>query len=226
MEGLKLVEKVFYPILFCLLGVAIYYSRTDLAYFESVIVADDGLFQNIIFFTILFASIMCFYRASILKPFRGSLFSGCQIILGFVFFIFSMDEISWMQRIFHYATPGFFQTHNVRGQMNFHHLVIGGFYINNIVFTLAIKILATLYFLILPFLYPRYERVRNFVNRFAIPLPRYTQTTVYVILGLFVNLIHSEFYYVVFELGFYWLLVLMMYNPLNDEVFSRKTLNR
>jgi hypothetical protein len=47
---------------------------------------------------------------------------------------------------------------------------------------------------------------------------------VYVILGLLVHLIHSEFFYVVFELGFYWLLVLMMYNPLNDEVFLRKTL--
>ena len=110
--------------------------------------------------------------------------------------------------------------------MNFHHLVIAGFYVNNIVFTLAIKVLATLYFLILPFLYPRKERVKYFINRFAIPLPRYTQTTVYVIMGLLVNLIHSEFNYVGFELGFYWLLVLMMYNPLNDEVFSRRTLNR
>ena len=169
---------------------------------------------------------MCFDRASILQPFRGSLVAVCQVLMGIVFFIFSMDEISWMQRIFHYATPAFFQTYNIRGQMNFHHLVINGFYINNIVFTLAVKILATLYFLILPFLYPRYERVKNFVNRFAIPLPRYTQTTVYVILALFVQLIHSEYYYVVFELGFYWLLVLMMYNPLNDDVFSRKTLNR
>ena len=223
---MRSIEKVLYPVLFLLLGIAIYYSRTNMIYFESVIVADDGLFQHIIFFTILFASFMCFYRASILKPFRGSLFAACQVILGIIFLIFSMDEISWMQRIFHYATPSFFQTHNIRGQMNFHHLVINGFYINNLVFTLTIKIVATLYFLILPFLYPRRERIKRFVNRFAIPLPRYTQTAVYVLLGLFVNLIHSEYYYVVFELGFYWLLVLMMYNPLNDDVFSRKTLNR
>jgi len=226
MRDLKLLEKIMYPILFFLLGLAIYHSRSDMAYFESVIVSDDGLFQGIIFFTILFASIMCFYRASILQPFRGSLFATCQVLMGIIFFVFSMDEISWMQRIFNYATPTFFQTHNIRGQMNFHHLVIAGFYVNNIVFTLAIKVLATLYFLILPFLYPRKERVKYFINRFAIPLPRYTQTTVYVIMGLLVNLIHSEFNYVVFELGFYWLLVLMMYNPLNDEVFSRRTLNR
>ncbi len=226
MGAIKLVEKVFYPILFCLLGFAIYYSRVNVEYFESVIVSDDGIFQNIIFFTILFASLMCFYRASILKPFRGGLFSACQVLVGILFFLFAMDEISWMQRIFNFATPAFFQTHNIRNQFNFHHLVINGFYINNLVFTLAIKILATLYFLILPFLYPRKEEVRNFVNKFAIPLPRYTQTSVYILLAILVNLIHSEFYYVVFELGFYWLLVLMMYNPLNDEVFKRKTLVR
>jgi hypothetical protein len=225
-KNLKLIEKVFYPVLFCLLGIAIYYSRTNMVYFESVIVADDGIFQKIIFFTIFFASVMCFYRASILKPFRGSLFAVSQIFLGVIFFIFSMDEISWMQRIFHFASPLFFQSHNIRGQMNFHNLTINGFYVNDLVFTLAIRILATLYFLILPFLYPRYVEVRNFVNRFAIPLPRYTQTAVYVLLAFSVHLIHSKFYYVVFELGFYWLLVLMMYNPLNDDVFSRKTLNR
>jgi len=223
---LRLLEKILYPILIMLLFVAIYYSRTNLAYFESVIVADDGPFQIIIFCTILFASIMCFYRASILKPFRGSLFSGCQVVLGIIFFCFAMDEISWMQRIFNFATPAFFLEHNTRGQMNIHHLVIYGFNINNLVFTLNIKILATLYFLILPFLYTRRPRVKNFVNRFAIPLPRYTQLAVYILLAVFVQFIHSEFSYVVFQLGFYWLLVLMMYNPLNDEVFTRKTLNR
>ena len=152
LENLKLAERIFYPIVFFLLGMAIYYSRTNMTYFESVIVADDGLFQHIIFFTILFASLMCFYRASILKPFRGSLFATCQVILGIIFFIFAMDEISWMQRIFHFATPEFFLEHNMKGQMNFHHLVIAGFYINNIIFTLTIKLIATLYFIILPFL--------------------------------------------------------------------------
>jgi hypothetical protein len=226
MQGLKLIEKIFYPILFILLGIAIYYSHTNMTYFESVIIPDDGIFQKIIFVTILYASVMCFARASMLKPFRGSLFAACQVCLGILFFTFAMDEVSWLQRIFHFSTPAFFQAYNIRGQMNFHHLVINGFYVNALVFTLGIKIVATLYFLILPFLYPRKEKVRKIVNRFAIPLPRYTQTSVYILLAVLVHLIHSQFYYVVFELGFYWLLVLMMYNPLNEEVFCRKTLNR
>lgn len=226
LTNLKLLEKILYPIVFLLLGIAIYYSRNNMQYFESVIVADDGPFQIIIFFSILFASLMCFYRASILKPFRGSLFAGCQVLLGIMFFIFAMDEISWMQRIFNYTTPTFFLAHNIKGQMNFHHLVLFGFYVNNLVFTFSIKVFASIYFLVLPYLYPRKENVRNFFDKLAIPLPRYTQTTVYIGLAILVHFIKSDYFYVVFELGFYWLLVLMMYNPLNDDVFARKSLKR
>lgn len=215
-----------YPILIVFLTMAIYLSRKDLYYFESAMVAQDGFFQWMTFYTILFAGIMCIYRASILKPFRGGVFAACQIAFGMVFFFFALDEMSWLQRIIGFNSPEFFQIHNTRMQVNFHHLIIYGFRLNNLIFTLAIKILATLYFLILPFLYPRLERLRNFVNKFGIPLPRYTHTGAYLALAGLVALIPSEFRYVIFEFGFYWLLVLMMYNPLNDEVFSRISLVR
>ena len=110
--------------------------------------------------------------------------------------------------------------------MNIHHLVIGGFHVNDIIFTLAIKIIATLYFLILPFSYKRFDRLKSFVNRYAIPLPRYTHTAAYAVIALLMSLIPSDLRYIVFELCFYWILVLMMYNPLNDEVFSRVSLVR
>lgn len=223
---MKLFEKFMYPILIIFLLVAIYVSHNDLHYFESTMVAQDGLFQWMTFYTILFASIMCFYRASILKPFRGGVFSGCQIAFGIVFLFFAMDEMSWLQRILGYNSPEFFQRYNTRMQVNFHHLVFYGFRLNNIIFTLAIKILATIYFLVLPFLYPRIERLRTFVNRFAIPLPSYFHTGAYFVLAGLMAFIPSEFKYVIFEFGFYWLLVLMMYHPLNDEVFSRVSLVR
>ena len=223
---MKLFEKVMYPILVIFLAIAIYISRTNLYHFESEMVAEDGFFQWMIFYTILFASAMCFYRASILKPFRGNVFAGCQIIMGLIFLGFAMDEVSWLQRLIGYNSPHFFQTHNTKMQVNIHHLVIYGFYLNNIIFTLAIKVLATLYFLVLPFFYTKLERIKSFVNRFSIPLPSYTHVGAYLILASLVGLIPSEFRYVIFEFGFYWILVLMMYNPLNGEVFSRVSLVR
>lgn len=223
---MKVFEKIMYPVLIIFLFIAIYVSRTNLLYFESAMVAEDGFFQWMIFYTILFAGAMCFYRASILKPFRGTVFSACLVLTGFVFLAFAMDEISWGQRIFNFPSPHFFLLHNTKMQVNFHHLVIDGFHLNNIIFTLAIKIMATLYFLVLPFFYTKLDQIKQFVNRFAIPLPRYTQTGAYLALAALVRLIPSDFRFVIFEFGFYWILVLMMYNPLNDEVFSRRSLVR
>lgn len=215
-----------YPILVVFLIFAIYLSRTNLSYFESEMVAEDGFFQWMIFGTLIFTAVMCFYRASILKPFRGGVFASCLIVTGMIFLAFAMDEISWAQRIFDFKSPEFFLTHNTKGQLSLHHLVVFGFHINNIIFTIVIKIIATLYFLVLPFAYTKRERLKDFVNRFAIPLPRYTQTGAYLALAGLVSLIPSELKYVIFEFGFYWILVLMMYNPLNDEVFSRRSLVR
>lgn len=225
---MKLFEKIMYPMLVIFLLAAIYISRTDLFYFESAMVVDDGFFQWMIFYTLLFAGIMCFYRASILKPFRGSVFATSSIIMGIIFLVFAMDEISWGQRVFNFQSSPFFLTHNTKMQTNIHHLVMNGFHLNNIIFTLTIKIVATLYFIVMPFMYihSKYEKVKSFVNRFAIPLPRYTQTGAYLILAIMVSLIPSELRYNIFEFGFYWILVLMMYNPLNDEVFSRVSLVR
>lgn len=223
---MKVFEKIMYPLLVIFFGLAVYQSHVDLKVFESNLVGEDGFFGWMIFSTLLFASIMCIYRASILKPFRGSVFAGSSIIIGILFFCFAMDEISWAQRIIGYQSPSFFLIHNTHKQTNIHHLVLAGYHVNNFVFTLSVKIIATLYFLILPSLYPRFERLRFYVNRYAIPLPRYTHTALYLVLGLMVNFVASAFRYVIFEFGFYWILVLMMYNPLNSEVFSRRTLNR
>ncbi len=223
---MKLFEKVMYPILIILIFFYMYHARSNPTYFESQLAVEGGPLQWLIISTLFFASIMCFYRASILKPFRGGVFAACSIFTGVVFLIFAMDEMSWGQIIFNYPTPEFIRIRNALGEMNIRHLVIAGFEITDIIFTLGIKILATLYFIVLPFFYSRLEQIKNFVNRFAIPLPRYTQTAAYAVAAILMSFIPSSLRYIVFEFVFYWILVLMMYNPLNDEVFSRKSLVR
>lgn len=223
---MKIFEKLMYPVLAILIFFYMYHARNNPIYFESVLARENGPLQWLIICTLLFASMMCFYRASILKPFRGRLFATCLISFGVVFLGFALDEMSWGQIIFDYKTPEFIATRNSMGEMNIRHLVIAGFEITDIIFTLGIKILATLYFIILPFFYSRLDKIKNFVNHFAIPLPRYTQTAAYVAAAILMSFIPSDRRYIIFEFVFYWILVLMMYNPLNDEVFSRKTLVR
>lgn len=215
-----------YPILVVLIFFYMYHARNNPIYFESVLAREGGPLQWLIICTLFFASIMCFYRASILKPFRGGVFAACLVLTGIVFLIFGMDEMSWGQIVFDYKTPNFIAIRNSLGEMNIRHLVIAGFEITDIIFTLGIKILATLYFIVFPFFYSRLDNIKNFVNRFAIPLPRYTQTAAYIVAAILMSFIPSDRRYIIFEFVFYWILVLMMYNPLNDEVFSRKTLVR
>jgi hypothetical protein len=223
---LKIFEKIMYPLLVLLIAFFTYHSRVNPQYFETQLAVEGGPLHKLIIATLIFASIMCFYRASILKPFRGSLFSTCLTLAGFVFLGFALDEMSWGQLIFKYATPEFVRVRNSMGEMNIRHLVIAGFEVKDVIFTLNIKILATLYFIVLPFFYSRLDKIKLFVNRFAIPLPRYSQTGAYVVTAIMMSAIPSSLRYLVFELVFYWILVLMMYNPLNEEVFSRKSLIR
>lgn len=215
-----------YPVLVVLIFFYMYHARNNPAYFESQLAVEGGPLQWLIISTLIFASLMCFYRASILRPFRGGVFAACCVVTGIVFLIFALDEMSWGQIVFNYQTPDFIAARNSMGEMNIRHLVIAGFEITDIIFTLGIKILATLYFIVLPFFYSRLDQIKNFVNRFAIPLPRYTQTAAYALAAILMSFIPSALRYIVFELVFYWILVLMMYNPLNDEVFSRKSLVR
>ena len=223
---MKFFEKVMYPVLVVLIFFYMFHARNNPAYFETVLAVEGGSLQWLIISTLLFASAMCFYRASILKPFRGGVFAACSVFTGIVFLIFAMDEMSWGQIIFDYKTPEFIAIRNSMGEMNIRHLVIAGFEFTDIIFTLFIKILATLYFIVLPFFYSRLEKIKNFVNRFAIPLPRYTQTAAYIIAAILMSFIPSNLRHIVFEFVFYWILVLMMYNPLNEEVFSRVSLVR
>lgn len=224
---MKAFEKLMYPLLVIILIWVVYVSRTHSSYFESQLVAEDGLVSWAIFWTLLFAAFMCFYRILILTPFkRGASFYSMLAFQGITFLFFALDEVSWFQPIFNYDIPYFIKSRNALEQMNLRHLIIFGVELKDLVFTLVVKIMATLYFLILPFFYSRLEILKNNVNHFAIPLPRYSQVGAYMVLALFMLIIPSENRHIVFEFCFYWILVLMIYTPLNDEIFSRKSLVR
>ncbi len=224
---MKAFEKVMYPVLFVILTWLVYMSRAHVHYFETEVISKGGIVSWGIFWTLLFASIMCFFRSRILKPFkRGKFFTNMLILQGLMFLFFAFDEISWFQNVWHFPTPKFFLERNAMGELNFHNLVVFGFKLSDVIFTLGIKILATLYFLVLPFFYGKLQTLKNSVNQYGIPLPRYTQVGAYAILSLIMLIIPSENRYIVFEFVFYWIIVLMMYNPLNDEIFSRVSLIR
>lgn len=152
--------------------------------------------------------------------------------MGFVFVFGVGEEVSWGQRIFGFKSPQFFIDYNTQGEFNFHNLRFGktatskGFRVNRIIFGTGLGIMVAIYFLIFPVLYRKKEAFKNFINRFALPLPRNYHIIAYLILFGLVQLIPTPKKGEILEFGGCWIFLLMMFEPLNREIFSRRLDNR
>lgn len=105
-------------------------------------------------------------------------------------------------------------------------IVVAGKSVNRVLFGLVLGLIIGLYFLVAPVLYNKVEKVKVFVNRFAIPVPRLPHILCYAALLAMVQFIPGTRASEILEFGGVWIFILMIYHPLNREVFSRKTLDR
>ncbi len=201
-------------------------SHVDVTWYEGTFAREDGFVEWLTVLGLLIGCVLCFYRVSILKPFRGKLFLFCTIILGSLFFFGAGEEISWGQRIFGIQSSDFFLTHNSQGETNLHNLIVGGTKINKLIFGTILGILIGFYFLILPFLYRKIEKVKNIVNAMGVPLPKYFHIGAYLLLVLLTEFIQGGKKGEVLEFGGVWIFVLMTFVPFNREIFSRKSFDR
>jgi hypothetical protein len=92
------------------------------------------------------------------------------VVLGFIFLIGFLEEISWGQRIFDLQIPNVLSGQNLQNEINIHNLEwFQGKYI-----FLHVDSLFTLFWLtlcvIIPLLYKLYAPVRSLINRFNLPL--------------------------------------------------------
>ena len=173
---------------------------------------------------------MCIYRARILSPFRNKRFIFCLYFTAFVFFFGLMEEISWGQRIwtalFDFRVPEFFQKYNSQGETNIHNLYFGDFKINKIIFGTCLGIFIVFYFLILPVLYRKVESVKEKVDTWGLPLPRIYHIIAYICLALLAEAVGGGKKGEVLEFGGSWIVLLMLFEPYNRDIFSRKMLDR
>lgn len=201
-------------------------SHQNLGWYEGVYVKEDGFIEWMTVLGLFTGAVACFYRISILKPFRGRLFLSCLFILGCLFLFGIGEEISWGQRIFDVKSSEFFLKNNSQGETNFHNLVVGGKKINKIIFGTLLGILIGIYFLILPFLYRKVEKVKKLIDSMAIPLPKYFHIAAYLLLVVITEFIAGGKKGEILEFGGVWIFALMTIRPFNREIFSRKSFER
>ncbi|MBT3586766.1 MAG: hypothetical protein HN509_17780 [Halobacteriovoraceae bacterium] len=222
----KILEHLSFLLIFTLVGLGVYYSRTDLAYYEGTFVREDGLIEWLTVTALFIGVVLNIYRVSILTPFREKAFLFGLYFCAFLFFFGLAEEISWAQRLIGYKSPQFFLIYNTQGEFNFHNLRFGGFKINRYIFGTLLGILVGIYFLILPVLYQKIQKVKLLIDKWAIPLPRYYHILAYLLLALLVNFIEGGKKGEILELGGCWIFMLMFFEPFNREIFSRKSFVR
>lgn len=223
---LKLLEKIFFILMFGFVIAGVIMSHTNLDKFNNWYVREDSLIEWLTVVALMFGCFASIYRARLLAPFRGTSFQICLFILAGLFFFGAGEEISWGQRLFNWSSPEFFASNNSQGETNLHNLVVNGVKLNKLIFGLILGICVVFYFLILPFLYRKNKMVRELIDKFAVPIPRWFHVAAYILLAILAEFVNGHKKGELLEFGGCWIFVLMFMEPLNRKIYSRLSLDR
>lgn len=223
---IKTSERIFLSVLFAFVVAAVMISRTNLVWFESFYVVEDGPIEWLTVLALFLSSLACFYRVSILGPFRDWRFKAGLVLFGLVFLFGVGEEISWGQRLFGLKSPEYFTLNNSQGETNLHNLIIEGKKINKIIFGTFLGIALATYFLILPVLYRKTKKIPELVNKYAIPIPRVFHLIAYLLLVILCEFIAGGKKGEILEFGGTWIFFILLLRPENRDPFSRKTFER
>jgi len=222
---MKKTEVFLLTSLFYFLFFGVYFARTNPDYFNNVYAEEDGLIESLSAFLLFVGAVVCFYRAVRLRKVRSKLFIACCGMLGALFIFGAGEEISWGQRIFNIESPAFFQEHNAQMETNLHNMVIGDVKINKLVFGKILAVVIVSYLIGAPILYRRSPRVRRWIERFAIPVPRLYQILSYVVVFGMAELTRSSKKGELLEFGGCLLFLMIILYPRNAELFKPRPLS-
>lgn len=210
--------------IFCIVGIVV--SHQDLSYYEGVLAREDGFIEWMTVVPLLIGVGLCVYRASILAPFRPWTFRLALYLMAFVFLFGALEEISYGQRLIGFKTPEFFMQYNTQMEFNFHNLRFGNFKVNRYIFGTFLGIFSAIYFLVLPVLYQKVEKVKTLVDSWAVPLPRVVHIICFALVAVCSKLILGGKGGEVREFGLCWVFVLMCFAPYNRQIFSRTIIEK
>ena len=210
---------IFFVSFHVLLGLLL--SYVNVHYFNSVYTVEDGMIEWFTVDALLFSAFITIYRLNKFRTQKGLLFFLGLLLFSIVFIFGAGEEISWGYHMFQYDVPQFFRDYNGQGETNLHNLVVSGKKINKIIFGTFLGICIAFYFLVLPILYKKFEKVKSLVNRCAIPLPRGVHIILYLLLFGITSIMPSTKKGEVLEFGGTFIFLIMILFPLNREIFQK-----
>ena len=213
------VEKLAYLFLILIFGLGIYYSNTNLQYFDEVFAREDGFIEYGTALLLFCSSLLLFSRLIKLFKFKKNLWKIGIFFIAMVFLFGAGEEISWGQRIFNVESSQYFLENNAQGETNLHNMVIEGKKINKIIFSQLLTLILVIYLIITPFLFRKIEAIRNLANLFAVPIAKWHHTITFLVITLLVTLMPSERKWELYELAFGLIFLLIFLGPLNKNIY-------
>lgn len=192
-----------------------------------VLTQEDDLVEQLTFVELLILSAFSFIVSHAFSRSKmGNAAKRIWLLFAFLFLFGAMEEISWGQRIVGIESPEWFLKHNRQGEINVHNLVIYGVNINKLFFANILGTCSGIYLLGIPLLYRFNERLKDFINRWGIPVAQNYQIILFVIVIILVELHRSLSGKVgeLFELCNCFFGFLILVHPYNQEIFPSQGL--
>ncbi|MFQ5529206.1 MAG: hypothetical protein ACE5FP_02565 [Gemmatimonadota bacterium] len=194
-------------------------ARSDPAAFR-VLAREDGPIEWLAVVGYVLIGGLWLHRAVSLRSHRPALFVSLAMLYGLVFLSFAAEEISWGQRIFAFESGEFFERHNDQRETNLHNLVLDGTSVNRVLSKVA-ALVGVIYALVLPVVYESNIRLRKWIDRLAIPVPRLRQVVAILLVGLLVALTPSRRNHELTESALPFIVLLVFLYPRNEALFRR-----
>ena len=221
MKTLTKTDKIAYIFLLLVFALGIYYANTDLQYFDEFYTKEDGFAEYGTAFLLFCSSILLISRFFKLKKYKKSLWKLGIIAIALVFIFGAGEEISWGQRIFNIESSEYFKENNAQAETNLHNLVVDGKKVNKIIFSQLLTAVLVIYLIITPFLYRKFNWVKNLANLFAVPIVQWHQTIAFLVVTGLLVFMNSERKWELYELAFGVIFFLIFLNPLNKSIYSK-----
>ncbi|SLN23959.1 hypothetical protein ROA7450_00965 [Roseovarius albus] len=193
----------------------------DKEYFSLTFAAEDKLVEYGTAVFLLISSFVLIKNAASLSAKKRLFAAGLTLFYAFLFFMAAGEEISWGQRIFGWESNEFFEANNKQFETNLHNMIIptpfGDMHLAKTLFGSVLTTVILLYLAVLPFLYKRFEKIRNLANRLVVPVPDMRHTFFAILASLIIASIDVSRKWEVYELIFSLLTTSIFLLPQNRD---------
>ncbi len=188
-SNISQIERVvfYYIALFLLLGVLL--SIFNQSYFDTVYTVEDGVLEWLTVVALLTSMVVCWQRLLRAGLRRGWPYGIVTLLLTLFFLFGAGEEISWGQRLIGLESNEFFQTYNAQKETNLHNMTVNGKKINQLIFGTGLALVLLIYLAVLTPLYHKRPSVKDWLNRWAVPIPKGYQIVGYILILVTVEVV-------------------------------------